>query len=378
MNNEAFVELRYIDNRSDKVYKLSLERYEKDADNCGWVVNFAYGRYGKPLKTGTKTPHPRGFDAAELLYNKLMVEKLRKGYVCTDTEAGAPAASLRVIQGDKTAWLPQLLNPINPEDLIDVWDRFSPNCYVQTKHDGERRGIIIGEDGIIPANRRGLRTTVSPEIMEDLERLIKNKEWQGILDCEDMGDHLVIFDYIPIDDKSTFMYKDRVIELEYINDDVQNLNLEHVRVERALHITSYAGLKGFAAVEALDGEEGIVIRDGLGVYTPGKPNSGGSCLKLKFWNDCTVMVGSIHPTKRSIGMKMWSEDLALTTEPGWIDVGNCTIPANYDIPEVYDLVDVKYLYAYPGGSIYQPQYKGVRTDLKASAATTGQLTYKKV
>ncbi|TSA39702.1 hypothetical protein D4R30_00650, partial [archaeon] len=39
------------------------------------------------------------------------------------------------------------------------------------------------------------------------------------------------------------------------------------------------------------------------------------------------------------------------------------IPVNFDLPAVSDLVEVRYLYAYPGGSLYQPVYLGVRTDL---------------
>lgn len=45
-----------------------------------------------------------------------------------------------------------------------------------------------------------------------------------------------------------------------------------------------------------------------------------------------------------------------------IPVGNVTIPANYPIPAVGSLVEVKYLYFFPGGSLYQPQYLGVRSD----------------
>ena len=371
MNNEAFVELRFIQGSSDKVYKLSLERDIKDDDNCGWVVNFAYGRYGKPLKTGTKTPKPRGFDKAADIYSKIMIEKQRKGYVCTDTMDGAPDARFQVIQGDKTAWLPQLLNEITSEELNDTYIMCAGHCWTQIKHDGERRGIIFSPDnGIIPANRKGLQTTVAPEIMSQLEDLLEGKRWQGTLDCEDMGDHLRIFDYIPAHDSTLYTFEERLVELKALWADTVGYN--RLIVELPIHCTSYAQLKACVGVARLANEEGIVIRDGRGIYTPGRPNSGGTCLKLKFWADCTVAVSRVHDTKRSIQMSM------LGDSGSWVVVGNCTIPANYPMPKAGHLVDVKYLYAYRGGSIYQPQYKGERTDIEVeTAAVMSQLKYKK-
>jgi bifunctional non-homologous end joining protein LigD len=56
-------------------------------------------------------------------------------------------------------------------------------------------------------------------------------------------------------------------------------------------------------------------------------------------------------------------------------VGNCTIPANHEIPNVGDLVEIRYLYAYRGGSLYQPIYEGIRNDLSIEAACESQLQY---
>jgi hypothetical protein len=39
-------------------------------------------------------------------------------------------------------------------------------------------------------------------------------------------------------------------------------------------------------------------------------------------------------------------------------VGKVTIPANHEIPNECDLVKVRYLYAYRGGSLFQPVYLG--------------------
>ena len=46
----------------------------------------------------------------------------------------------------------------------------------------------------------------------------------------------------------------------------------------------------------------------------------------------------------------------------WVPIGNVTIPTNFPIPPAGALVEVRYLYAYPGGALYQPVYLGPRTD----------------
>ena len=59
-----------------------------------------------------------------------------------------------------------------------------------------------------------------------------------------------------------------------------------------------------------------------------------------------------------------------------IPVGNVTIPPNHDVPAAGEIVEVEYLYAYKGGSLYQPVYRGKRIDLDINACSTDQLKYK--
>jgi bifunctional non-homologous end joining protein LigD len=51
---------------------------------------------------------------------------------------------------------------------------------------------------------------------------------------------------------------------------------------------------------------------------------------------------------------------------GWAGVGNVTVPAPGDV------VEVRYLYAYRGGSLYQPVYLGRREDVDAPACLLGR------
>ena len=60
---------------SDKVYQVSIEPQGEL-----FVVNFAFGRRGTTLQTGTKTPTAVDYDTAKKTYDKLVREKMAKGY----------------------------------------------------------------------------------------------------------------------------------------------------------------------------------------------------------------------------------------------------------------------------------------------------------
>ncbi|MCP4699020.1 MAG: hypothetical protein GY862_19530 [Gammaproteobacteria bacterium] len=67
---------------SDKIYEVDLCEVGDDQ----YVVNFRYGRRGAALREGSKTPLPVPKQKAEQIYNKLIADKLKKGYF--DTEGG--------------------------------------------------------------------------------------------------------------------------------------------------------------------------------------------------------------------------------------------------------------------------------------------------
>ena len=74
--------------------------------------------------------------------------------------------------------------------------------------------------------------------------------------------------------------------------------------------------------------------------------------------------------QRSVGVSL---DRGTELEP----VGNVTIPPNFNVPSLNDIVEVRYLYAFLGGSLYQPTYLGCRTDIALEDCTMEQLVYKK-
>src|SRR5437867_12102728 len=122
------ISLYYKEGSSDKEYHASLE--PKDD---GFVVNFAYGRRGSTLQTGSKTPSPVDYDKAKKTYDKLVSEKMAKGY--TPGESGTPYQQTTK-EERATGLYPQLLNAIDDaqaEKLIA-----DPAWCMQEKYDGKR------------------------------------------------------------------------------------------------------------------------------------------------------------------------------------------------------------------------------------------------
>ena len=105
-------------------------------------------------------------------------------------------------------------------------------------------------------------------------------------------------------------------------------------------------------------------------YTPGRPNSGGSQLKHKFVATLSAVVAKVN-VQRSVQLRLLNHE-------GWQVVGNVTIPPNHSIPGVGAIVEVRYLYAYPDGSLFQPVYLGERSDVGVEECVVSQLQFKPV
>jgi bifunctional non-homologous end joining protein LigD len=120
--------LYFKEGSSDKVYTACLEPKGK-----GFVVTFSYGRRGSTMTTGTKTEKPVVYATAKKAYDKLVAEKMAKGYT-----AGADGTPYQDTPKEDrfTGILPQLLNPIGDDEL----DRYlgDPDWLAQEKFDGKR------------------------------------------------------------------------------------------------------------------------------------------------------------------------------------------------------------------------------------------------
>lgn len=347
-----FVDLHCTESGSDKAYHCAIQEVEPGL----YHVPFAYGRVGSTLATGTKTTAPVDLDKARKVYEKLVKEKTGKGYHPSPGISGnifgiglsedCPQTAITQSKQDSNH-RPQLLNPITEEEAQAYIN--SPLWGMQQKMDGERRAakmtVANGTEGI---NRKGQIVPLHPELKADMDKSGRC----GLVDGESIGSTLYAFDLLDQDstDLRYQRYIDRYNALLSFVDGMDSVEVVHLATTTAEKQALWAKIK-------LAGGEGAVFKLLSAPYSEGRPASGGTQLKCKFWESATVVVIGINATKRSVVMA--ATDAEGTVE---IPVGNVTIPPNHDIPAIGSLIEVKYLYYFPSGSLYQPQFLGVRSD----------------
>jgi len=351
-----FVDLHCTEAGSDKAYHCAIQEVEPGL----YHVPFAYGRVGSTLTTGCKTTAPVSLDKAQKVYEKLVREKTSKGYLSApgisgnifgvglsaDLPAGTQQTIIAMSKEDSNH-RPQLLNPINEEDVTVYLN--SPLWGMQEKMDGERRAIRSTiSKSVEGINRKGQFVPLHPELAADVAKTARC----GLIDGESIGSTLYAFDLLDQDssDLRQQRYIDRYNALMLFCQNMENVEVVPLAITTAEKQALFNRVK-------LAGGEGVVFKRLDAPYTAGRPASGGTQLKFKFWESATCIVTGVNEGKRSI-------QIAATDSEGTIEipVGNVTIPANHAIPAVGSLVEIKYLYFFPGGSLYQPQYLGVRSD----------------
>ena len=227
---------------------------------------------------------------------------------------------------------------------------------MQEKFDGRRRMLKKENGDIIGSNKKGLETAISAHIEQGCHELGDI----GILDGEDMGDHIMIFDDLT---EPSLPYYSRHKKLQ------DKLVLKHlIPVE-----TAWTGDGKAAMYKRLVEEraEGVVFKLIYAPYSAGRPASGGAQFKCKFYESASCIVGSVSDVKSSISVQV-IDDFGNTH-----NVGNVTVYPNQVTPAVGDVVEVKYLYFYPKGSLYQPVLLGVRDDVDQNECLLSKLKIKK-
>jgi bifunctional non-homologous end joining protein LigD len=346
------ITLYFRQGSSDKVYQAGIE----SADG-GFVVRFAYGRRGTTLQTGTKTSAPVVLSDARRIFDKLVAEKTAKGY--SPGESGTP-----YLHTDKAALTTgiqcQLLNAIEADEV----ERYIGNddYWMQEKFDGRRMLIQKKGRGAIAINRQSLAVALPLTLVGDAA----NCPSDFIIDGEALGDVLCAFDVLSIgnEDLRTKPFLERHLRLMSL---MKSFPHPHILLPQTA-CTTDEKRSLFNTLKAL-GKEGVTFKKITGLYTAGRPGSGGSQLKYKFYETASFIVGKVN-AKRSVSL--------LLDEGGkLVDAGNVTIPPNHHIPTKGSIVECRYLYAFrESGSIYQPAYLGERCDLSAAECTTDQLKYK--
>jgi bifunctional non-homologous end joining protein LigD len=353
----ASARLHCREGSSDKVYHLDLE-----ASGGGWVVNYANGRRGSTLTTGTKTAAgPVDYSSARKIYDKVLREKLGGGYVPTGEAAATYVQADRNHSGIQCA----LLNPVEIEDaeafLADAaW-------IAQEKHNGRRmllrkRGATV--EGI---NRKGLTIGYPDSMVMPLLAISQD----FVIDGEAIGETIYVFDVLEASghpdgpDIRHLPYEERLSVLSELLHAAASSSGPVALVGTAR--TEAEKRRLWDAVLAANGE-GIVFKRRDAAYPAGRPASGGALIKCKFWESCSAVVEGAN-AKRSVSLR-------LLRDGEWVDVGNCTVPPNHAIPEPGTVVEIRYLFANEGGCLQEPTYLGARNDIAQAECTLTQLKYK--
>ena len=357
--------LHNTDGGSDKLYRVTLT---EEADGLHSVRAEACRRGDAYKDMGFKAQGAT-LEAATKMALATLKGKIKGGYKVIETfdrdnsgAEGVTAAAVAVaaaVEVSDSGHRPQLLNIVD-EATADALIN-DTRSIMQEKHDGRRHAVRFDtETPLTGINKLGRTVPVDPRIAEALGKLFA-KAGGYLVDGELVGDTLHIFDLLQAGptaaegDIRHMGYMDRMGRLQRI----AGLCPEAFEDGSIKVVATFVGREAkraaFADFKAANAE-GVVFKVLDSVYEAGRPNSNGPHIKFKFTETASFLVKGVN-AKRSIELGLFDEDGSLRS------MGNCTLPANHSIPRVGQVCEVRYLYAYPGGSVFQPTYLGLRDDI---------------
>jgi bifunctional non-homologous end joining protein LigD len=345
------VTLYFREGSSDKVYTANIEETPG-----GFLVTFAYGRRGSAFQTGTKTTTPVPYNQAKKIFDRLVDKKMAKRYKPGENNT----AYLNTAREERDTGLrPQLLNAIEEPEAIALLS--NPDYWMQEKHNGRRSLVKKHGTEIIATNRMGLSIAILDTVLHSAQAVTRD----FTIDGELMSDNLLAFDLLSLDGyPSTGLPYSTRLEQLHLTLKASKHGILVIPTAKTTHDkkTLYAQLRK-------DNKEGVVFKKYDAPYTPGKPHSGGDQLKYKFYAMCSAIAATGRTGKRSIALELFDGHQI-------IQVGNVTVPANQKIPQPGQIVEIRYLYAYPGGSLYQPILLDIRDDIEKDACNIRQIKFK--
>jgi len=248
--------------------------------------------------------------------------------------------------------IPQLLSEINESEI--EYYLSNPDFGCQEKKDGKHLTLQILDDQLIVRNKKGISCGCAPEFESSL-RLIG---FDLLIDGEQINGKFWVWDILEFDghDFRQLSYLERYQKLSTLNfgPTIKILPLAITEKEKRdlfLHIKT-------------SGKEGIVFKKLSALFSTGK---GDDQFKFKFYAECSVIVVTGRQGRASIGMELIDENGQR------VFVGYCSCNRN---PQLGSIAEIKYLYAYRGGCMYQSSFKEIRDDVDVDECLLSQLKYK--
>lgn len=307
----------------------------------------------------------------------LIKAKTAKGYRLVDSTSGGEAPQLVVAPTATPVHRPMLLNPI---DLAEAPAYLNDGAWVmEEKKDGVRFMLEREGEKVRGFNKRGVEVPVEASLV----RVAISLPADFLLDGELVGTTLWAFDILEADgenlrDRGYLERRDWLSKL-----------LRFARAKSPIaEVPFWAYEQKAKMLEQLreNRAEGVVFKRSRAPYACGRPASGGDAIKCKFTETASfLVVGTNGKRSVQVGVVPAPSDhpraaglpAKFQAEPGVpIGVGNVTIPANHKIPPIGAIVEVRYLYAYPNGSIFQATYLGERGDVAEAECHAGQLKFR--
>jgi len=340
--------LYYKEGSSDKEYHVQLD---------GGSVTVQYGRRGNALTSLIKCENCPP-DKAQKVYEKLISEKKAKGY----KEGEDGVAYSAPVNPNQVDYHPQLLNEIDEETAKKLL--YDDEWLMQEKEDGRNIGIILKDGKAIASNKKGIAISIPEKIIQDIESC-KSFNFDITLCGELVGDIFKTWDVISF----TGFYIPYIDRYKILKKLIEDINSDSIKITKTAITTDE---KVALYEEMLNRHaEGVVFKRKDSLYKPGRPASGGDHLKYKFTATCSVIAGEQRKEgKRSV--EMWLYDGLKK-----VNVGSVTIYPNQEIPIYGTVLEVKYLYAFKEGSLFQPVLLGERDDVEQYECTISQLKYKR-
>jgi bifunctional non-homologous end joining protein LigD len=344
-------------------YHAAIEEVEG-----GYLVAVQYGSIGASLQSSKKPAKPVTLEKALALMASVLKEKEGKGYVHVGVLA--PMAQVGANGGqagkERSDHLPQLLNTVDEQTaqllLVD------PDWCMQEKMDGKRITLEIRGTMVRGINKLGFYCGLPGEVVNAALSLGLES---AMIDGELIGQTLHAFDLVELGgvDYKAKPYANRLVKLNQLINDEENHESAHsdaLKMVFGILCQPRAKTLAFEQLKAR-GAEGVVFKRLSAPYTPGRPNSGGDQLKLKFTESVSAICLGVNGDKRSVSIGLFDDSGES------ICVGNVTIPANHPVPQEAQVVEVRYLYFFKGGSLFQPVYLGARDDVLTSECLMSQI-----